>query len=74
MKLFKVDDLVQQFIDEVDRIEGGKDSDVKKRADLSGKAKAYAFLFDLALNGVPIVALNGVPIAGAHTEKKEVSK
>ena len=55
MKLFKVDDLAQQFIDEVDRIEGGKDSDAKKRADLSGKAKAYAFLFNLALNGVPVV-------------------
>jgi hypothetical protein len=66
MKLFKVDELAQQFIGEVDRIQGGKDSDAKKRADLSGKAKAYAFLFDLALNGVPVV--------GDSTEKKEAKQ
>lgn len=57
MGLFKVEDLAQQFVDKANRIENSKDSDANKRADLSGIAKAYAFMFDLALNGVPVVGV-----------------
>lgn len=55
MKLFTTDDLARQFVDNVNRIHNSKDSDEMKRALLAGTAHSYGFLFDLALNGVPVV-------------------
>lgn len=63
MNVFTIDDLAQQFVDAFNEINDSDKSDEMKRALLAGTAHAYSFLFDLALNGVPVV--------GADTEKKE---
>ena len=55
MKLFKTDDLARQFIDAFNKIDGSDKSDRVKRAEITGTARSYAFLFDIALNGVPVV-------------------
>jgi hypothetical protein len=66
MKLFKVDDLARQFVDAFNEINDSDKSDEIKRSLLAGTARAYSFLFDIALNGVPVV--------GDSTEKKEAKQ
>jgi hypothetical protein len=63
MKLFTTDDLARQFIDAFNKINDSDMSEEMKRAELAGTARSYSIMFDLALNGVPVV--------GADTEKKE---
>ncbi len=55
MKLFTIDDLAQQFVDAFNKIDGSDKSDRVKRAEIKGTARSYSFLFDLAINGVPVV-------------------
>ena len=66
MKLFTTDDLARQFIDAFDQINDSDKSEDMKHAELAGTARAFRFLFDLALNGVPVV--------GDSTEKKEAKQ
>ena len=66
MKLFTTDDLARQFIDAYDKINDSDKSDEMKYAELAGTARAFRFLFDLALNGVSVV--------GKDAEKKEVKQ
>ena len=55
MKLFTTDDLARQFIDAFNKINDSDKSEDMKRAELAGTARSYAFLFDIALNVVPVV-------------------
>ena len=55
MNVFTIDDLAQQFVDAFNEINDSDKSDEMKRSLLAGTARSYSFLFDLALNGVPVV-------------------
>lgn len=55
MKLFTTDDLARQFIDAFNKINDSDKSEDMKRAELAGTARAFSFLFDIALNRVPVV-------------------